>query len=53
MNKKNFVADVSWGVGVIAGPWQLTFTQMQRSRKFKTQPEAHNDFGSVTLSRAF
>jgi hypothetical protein len=53
VDKENFVADLSYGAGVIAGRWQLTFTQVQRTREFKTQPESHNDFGSVTLSVAF
>lgn len=53
VDKEHFVADVSVGAGLIAGPWQLTFTQVRRTREFKTQPESFNEFGSVTLSRAF
>jgi len=53
VDKENFVADLSYGVGVIAGRWQLTFTEVVRTREFKTQVESHNDFGSVTLSMAF
>jgi len=53
VDKKNFVADLSYGAGLIAGRWQLTFTQVVRTREFKGQLEDHNDFGSVTLSVAF
>ena len=53
VDKEPFVGDFSYGVGLIAGRWQLTFAEVQRSREFKTQVENHNDFGSVTLSCAF
>ena len=53
VDKENFVADLSFGLGLIAGKWQFTFTQVRRTREFKTQVEPYNDFGSVTLSRAF
>jgi len=53
VDKESFVGDFSYGIGLIAGRWQLTFTEVQRSREFKTQVENHNDFGSVTLSCAF
>jgi lipid A 3-O-deacylase len=53
VDKEPFVGDFSYGVGVIAGRWQLTFAEVQRSREFKTEVESHNDFGSVTLSCAF
>ena len=51
--KETFVADFSGGVGLIAGPWQLTYTQVWRTREFKTQRGNYNNFGSVTLSRAY
>jgi hypothetical protein len=51
--KESFVADLSAGLGVIAGRWQLTYTQVWRSREFKAQRESYNNFGSVTLSRAY
>lgn len=53
VNKEPLVADLSYGAGVIAGRWQLTFTQVNRTREFKQQLERHNAFGSVTLSVAF
>jgi hypothetical protein len=53
VHKEPFVADLSAGVGIIAGPWQITFTQVRRTREFKTQQQSHDDFGSVTVSRAF
>lgn len=53
VDKRRFVADLSYGVGFIAGRWQLTFTQVIRTREFETQPFDHNDFGSLTLSYAF
>jgi hypothetical protein len=51
--KKHWVADLSVGVGLIAGAWQFTFTQARRTREFETQTESYNDFGSATVSRAF
>ncbi len=53
VDKEPFVADLCYGVGLIAGRWQLTFTQVRRTQEFKTQPYPHNDFGSVTFSCAF
>lgn len=53
VDKRPFVADLSYGVGFIHRRWQLTFTQVYRTREFKAQPFAYNEFGSVTLSYAF
>jgi lipid A 3-O-deacylase len=53
VDKRPFVADLSYGAGFIAGRWQLTFTQVYRTREFETQPHKYNEFGSVTLSCAF
>ena len=53
VDKEIFVADLSAGVGLIAGRWQLTLTQVRRTREFKTEPEAFDDFASITISRAF
>lgn len=53
VDREPFVADFSAGVGLIAGPWQITFTQVRRTVEFKTQASPHNTFGSLTLSRAF
>ena len=53
VDKEPFVADLSYGIGLIAGRFQLTFQQVRRTKEFKTQPYTHNDFGSVTFSYAF
>jgi lipid A 3-O-deacylase len=53
VGKEPFVADLSYGAGIIAGRWQLTFTQVSRTREFKKQAERYNEFGSATLSLAF
>jgi hypothetical protein len=51
--KEAFVADLSTGIGLIAGRWQFTYTQVWRTREFKAQQDFYNKFGSFTLSRAF
>jgi lipid A 3-O-deacylase len=53
VDKRPFVADLSYGFGLIAGSWQLTFTQVYRTREFETQPHKYNEFGSLSISRAF
>jgi hypothetical protein len=53
VDKEPFVADVSYGAGLIAGRWQLTFTQVTRTQEFKAQVERYTRFGSATLSMAF
>lgn len=53
VDKEALVADLSYGAGIIAGPWQLTFTQVTRTREFSRQRERFNRFGSATLSVAF
>ena len=53
VDKEPLVADLSYGFGLIAGKWQLTFAQTYRTREFKAQKEKYNEFGSVALSRAF
>ncbi len=53
VSKEPFVADLSAGIGFIAGRWQFTYTQVSRTREFKSQRERYNTFGSVTLSRAY
>lgn len=53
VEKRKLVADLSYGAGFIAGRWQLTFTQVIRTREFENQPFDHNDFGSLALSYAF
>lgn len=53
VDKESFVADLSAGTGLIAGRWQLTYTQVWRTREFKTERGRYNNFGSLTLSRAY
>ncbi|MCX6950840.1 MAG: lipid A deacylase LpxR family protein [Verrucomicrobia bacterium] len=53
VDKQPFVADLSTGVGLIAGRWQLTYTQVWRTPEFKTERGRYNNFGSITLSRAY
>ncbi|HWA11196.1 MAG TPA: lipid A deacylase LpxR family protein [Opitutaceae bacterium] len=53
VDKEPFVADLSYGFGLIGGRWQFTFSQVERTKEFRTQQENCNKFGSVTLSCAF
>ena len=53
VNKEPFVADLSAGAGFIAGPWQLTYTQVWRTQEFEGQRGYYNNFGSLSLSRAY
>lgn len=52
VDKKNFVGDAYYGIGVIVGTWQLTYTEAVRTIEFRGQDEK-SYFGSVTLSKAF
>ncbi len=52
VDKKNFVGDAYYGIGVILGTWQLTYTEAVRTIEFRGQDEK-SFFGSVTLSKAF
>jgi hypothetical protein len=53
VNKEPFVADLSAGLGLIAGRWQATYTQVWRTREFKTQREQYDEFASATISLAY
>ncbi|HWA26831.1 MAG TPA: lipid A deacylase LpxR family protein [Lacunisphaera sp.] len=53
VDKRPFVADLSYGAGIVAGAWQVTFTQDFRTREFETQQFKYNEFGSLTVSHAF
>lgn len=53
VDKKNFVADLSVGFGLIAGRWQATYTQVWRTREFETQQDNYDKFASLTASCAF
>ncbi len=53
VKKETFVADLSAGIGLIVGRWQGTYTQVWRTREFKTQQDDFDEFASLTLSRAF
>lgn len=52
VDKKPFVGDAYWGVGVVLGKWQATYTYVVRSKEFEAQREV-NQFGSITISRVF
>lgn len=52
VDKKPLVADLYYGVGLMVGTWQLTYTEALRTREFDGQAEM-SYFGSVTLSKAF
>ncbi|MET0262701.1 MAG: lipid A deacylase LpxR family protein [Rariglobus sp.] len=52
VDKKHFVADLYYGLGVILGTWQLTYTEALRTVEFDGQ-DGKSYFGSVTLSKAF
>ncbi|MDP3069675.1 MAG: lipid A deacylase LpxR family protein [Opitutaceae bacterium] len=53
VNKEPFVGDLTAGIGLIAGRWQLTYTQVWRTREFKAQRGYYNNFGSISVSRAY
>jgi hypothetical protein len=53
VDKRPFVADLGAGLGLIAGRWQLTYTQAWRTREFRGGRAAWSRFGSLTLSRAY
>ncbi len=53
VDKRPFVGDFSYGVGMIFHRWQFTFTQVYRTREFETQRFPRNEFGSITLSYAY
>lgn len=51
VDRRRFVADLSYGAGVVAGKWQLTYTHVSRTREFETQRFPRNHFGSLAISR--
>lgn len=52
VDKKPFVGDAFYGIGIILKRWQLTYTEVLRTKEFKGQRE-NNYFGSITLSRTW
>lgn len=52
VDKEPLVGDSYWGAGLVLAKWQITYTYVVRSKEFETQREV-NEFGSITLSRAF
>ena len=52
VDKKPFVADTFYGLGVVWDRWQLTYTEVLRTREFVGQ-HRKNYFGSITLSRTY
>lgn len=53
VEKRNYVADWTLGIGLIAGPWQVTYSQVWRTREIESQAEGNIHFGSLSLSRAY
>lgn len=52
VDKETIVYDLSAGIGVGGEHWQVTYTQVRRSREFHGQPEPQ-DFGSLSVSWFF
>ena len=52
VDKKMLVGDAYYGLGVIFGTWQFTYTQAVRTEEFEGQ-DGKSYFGSVALSKAF
>jgi hypothetical protein len=52
VDREPLVGDAYYGVGLALGRWQLTYTEVVRTREYVGQP-GKNYFGSVTLSRTF
>ena len=52
VDKKPFVGDAFYGVGIIAGRWQLTYMNAVRSLEFEGQ-QGKNYYGSIMLSYTF
>jgi lipid A 3-O-deacylase len=52
VDKEHFVGDAFYGLGIGYGRWQLTYTEVVRTREFKAQ-DRKSYFGSVALSRTF
>jgi hypothetical protein len=52
VEKRPFVGELSYGIGILKGRWQLTYTQVVRSIEFEGQ-DGKSYFGSVAISRIF
>jgi lipid A 3-O-deacylase len=52
VDKEPLVGDAFYGLGVILGRWQITYTEAVRTREFKGQRDM-NYFGSIAISRTF
>lgn len=52
VDRRDFVGDIFYGVGVIFKKWQLTYTEVVRTREFRAQ-QRKSYFGSITFSRIF
>ncbi len=52
VDRRPWVGDAKLGLALIWNRWQLAFANVWRSREFEGQRE-HDQFGSLTLSRAF
>ncbi len=52
VDRETFVGDGFYGIGIVKGRWQLTYTEAVRTREFRGQLNK-NYYGSVALSRTF
>lgn len=52
VERKEWVGDVSSGLALALGDWQVTYAMVQRSREFDGQ-EKQDKFGAITLSQRF
>jgi hypothetical protein len=52
VDREYLVGDAFYGLGIVRGKWQFTYTEVVRTREFEAQGRK-SYFGSVTLSRIF
>jgi lipid A 3-O-deacylase len=52
VDREYLVGDAFYGVGLVLGKWQITYTEVVRTKEFKAQARK-SYFGSVTISRVF
>lgn len=52
VNKRPFVAEISYGVAFYYGHWRIAFSRYHRTREFRGQKETPI-YGTITVSRRF
>ena len=52
VDKRNFVADLGYGIALTRGPWKLVIARFHRTREFRGQKD-RPVFGSISVSRSF